>query len=63
MQTYKEGGDGMKIYFTDGSSVLIRKSGTEPKIRAYMETRGETEEQLNTNIKKLRSELEEMFVI
>ena len=25
------------VYFTDGSSVLIRKSGTEPLIRYYIE--------------------------
>jgi len=31
--------DGYKIVFTDGSWFLIRPSGTEPKVRFYIETR------------------------
>jgi len=37
MKEYKKGGDGFKFYMTDGSSVLIRKSGTEDKIKTYIE--------------------------
>lgn len=37
MKTYKKGGDGYKFYMMDGSSVLIRKSGTEDKIKEYIE--------------------------
>ena len=37
MKEYKKGGDGYKLYMTDGSSILIRKSGTEDKIKEYVE--------------------------
>ncbi len=30
--------DGLKLYLDDGSNVLIRKSGTEPLLRIYIET-------------------------
>ena len=35
--------DGTKIVFDDGSWLLIRPSGTEPKVRFYVETRAEAE--------------------
>ena len=34
---YKKGGDGMKFYLEDGSAVIIRKSGTEPVMRIYVD--------------------------
>lgn len=34
--------DGIKIYFTDDSSVLIRFSGTEPKVKFYVESNSES---------------------
>lgn len=37
LREYKQGGDGMKIYFDNGSSLLIRKSGTEPVLRLYID--------------------------
>ena len=37
--------DGFKIVFTDGSWFLIRPSGTEPKVRFYIETRDESEKE------------------
>lgn len=37
MESYKKGGDGYKLYMTNGSTVLIRKSGTEDKVKAYIE--------------------------
>ena len=33
--------DGLKLYLEDGSSVLIRKSGTEPLLRIYFESDSE----------------------
>ena len=43
MEHYKKGGDGVMLYFKDGSSLLVRKSGTEPLIRYYIEAVGKTE--------------------
>jgi phosphomannomutase len=37
MQKMKSGGDGVKLIFTDGSSLLVRPSGTEPKLRGTIE--------------------------
>jgi phosphomannomutase len=36
--------DGIKLYLTNGSWVLVRASGTEPIIRLYLEAIGETPE-------------------
>ncbi len=35
--------DGRKMIFTDDSWLLIRPSGTEPKMRFYVETRTEAD--------------------
>lgn len=35
--------DGIKLWFSDGRSILIRPSGTEPKYRLYAEARSEEE--------------------
>lgn len=37
LRKYKPNGDGLKIYLENGSSVLIRKSGTEPVLRLYID--------------------------
>ncbi len=53
MCAYKEGGDGLKIYLKDGSYALIRKSGTEPKIRIYVDTvNQEVYDTLSANLPK-----------
>ncbi len=46
--------DGLKLYLEDSSWVLIRKSGTEPLLRIYIETDKEEKMQsLQDNIKQL----------
>ncbi len=35
--------DGTKLVFDDGSWLMIRPSGTEPKVRFYIESRTESE--------------------
>ena len=49
MEEYKEGGDGIKLILTDGSTVLLRKSGTEPLIKCYIEASGKTPEEAEEN--------------
>ncbi len=63
MEEYRKGGDGVKLYFTDGSSVLVRKSGTEPKVKAYIETYNKDAEVADNNVVELRSELDKIFDI
>ena len=36
IESLKPGGDGHKIYLENGSSILVRKSGTEPIMRSYI---------------------------
>jgi phosphomannomutase len=51
IKDYKGDGDGSKIFLKDGSSALIRKSGTEPKVRIYVDTRNpEVYDKLTKNL-------------
>ena len=46
--------DGLKLYLNDESSILIRKSGTEPLLRIYFETdTKEKAEELKTIVKQM----------
>jgi len=38
--------DGVKIIFNDGSWIMIRPSGTEPKVRIYIETKNKEEKEV-----------------
>ncbi|MBD3757849.1 MAG: phospho-sugar mutase [Microbacterium sp.] len=35
-------GDVLRLWLADGSRVIVRPSGTEPKLKAYLDARGET---------------------
>ncbi len=63
MENYKKGGDGVKLYMTDGSSVLVRKSGTEPKVKAYIITYHKNADIADKNVTKLKEELDKIFDI
>ncbi|MBQ8634900.1 hypothetical protein IJ425_01950 [bacterium] len=62
MQEYKQSGDGVKLFFVDGSSVLIRKSGTEPLIRYYIEAIDEDSDVADNKVEKIEQTLNEVFV-
>ena len=47
--------DGIKLYLTSGSWVLVRASGTEPIVRLYLEAVGETPEACETAFENLSS--------
>ncbi len=53
MINYSGKSDGVKLFFTNGSSVLVRKSGTEPKVRGYVEAYGESNIEAFENMQKL----------
>lgn len=55
MRKYKKDGDGIKIFFKDGSNILVRKSGTEPKLRFYLEAKGFDEKTAQSKIELLES--------
>lgn len=61
MEKFKPNGDGVKLYFTDGSSVLIRKSGTEPLIRYYLEAIDETSDLAKAKIDDMYDTVENVF--
>lgn len=48
IKKFKDGGDGHKIFLKNGSSVLIRKSGTEPLLRCFIDA---TSNEIYDNLK------------
>lgn len=61
MENYRKGGDGYKFILTDGSSVLIRKSGTEPLVKCYIEATGKDANAAKVNSDALRQQMDEFF--
>lgn len=54
MESFREGGDGYNFILDDGSSILFRKSGTEPLVKSYIEAQGETQEEANRKLQDLQ---------
>ena len=51
IRKFKKGGDGYKIFLKNGSSILVRKSGTEPILRYFIDaTSSEIYENLKNSI-------------
>ena len=51
IKNFKKSGDGHKIFLNNGSSVLVRKSGTEPILRYFIDaTSSEIYENLRNSI-------------
>ena len=61
MENYRKGGDGYKFILTDGSSVLMRKSGTEPLVKCYIEATGKDANAAKANSDALRQQMDEFF--
>ncbi|MGC5169215.1 phospho-sugar mutase [Microbacterium sp. DT81.1] len=48
-------GDVLRLWLADGSRVIVRPSGTEPKLKVYLDARGETREEANGRIAALEA--------
>lgn len=46
-------GDVLRLWLADGSRVIVRPSGTEPKLKLYLDVRGESREDAATRIAAL----------
>lgn len=53
--------DVLELRLVDGSRILVRPSGTEPKIKAYIFSKGETAEVANTLLKGLSYAMNEIL--
>jgi phosphomannomutase len=63
MEHYKPGGDGIKLFLNDGSSVLIRKSGTEPLVKFYIESVGRSPVEAQKNKTILHELMNKIFKV
>lgn len=53
--------DVLEYVLDDGSSIVIRPSGTEPKLKIYLSAKGESREDSQEIIRRLKAELREMI--
>lgn len=58
IRKYKEQGDGIKLYFTDGSFLLARKSGTESFVKIVVETTGSDKAEAAEKFQKVKSAMD-----
>lgn len=63
MEAQRKGGDGYKFILTDGSSVLLRKSGTEPLVKCYVEATGEDAEAAKKNSDTLAALMSDFMTV
>ena len=63
MEAQRKGGDGYKFILTDGSSVLLRKSGTEPLVRCYVEATGNDADAAKENSTALASFMDSFMTV
>ncbi|MBR6298168.1 MAG: hypothetical protein IKR34_02870, partial [Candidatus Gastranaerophilales bacterium] len=61
IKRYRPIGDGIKFVMTDDSTVLVRKSGTEPLLRFYIEALGKDEQSAKQGAQALKNYIEENF--
>ena len=54
--------DIIRLMLDDGSRVIVRPSGTEPKVKIYIDTFGETRADAERTLSEIESELREMVI-
>ncbi|MEY2899951.1 MAG: hypothetical protein RL247_117, partial [Actinomycetota bacterium] len=52
--------DILRFYLADGSRVIVRPSGTEPKVKVYLDTTGNTGDEASAKLQRLESALNEL---
>ncbi|GGH37393.1 phospho-sugar mutase [Microbacterium album] len=55
------GGDVLRYALADGSRVIVRPSGTEPKLKVYLDVRGESAEDAATRLEALEAAVRELL--
>ncbi|SIR72297.1 phospho-sugar mutase [Microbacterium sp. RURRCA19A] len=54
-------GDVLRIWLDDGSRLIVRPSGTEPKLKLYLDVRGSSAKKANRRLAALRAGAEELL--
>ncbi len=54
-------GDVLRIWLEDGSRLIVRPSGTEPKLKLYLDVRGSSAKKARRRLEALRSGAEELL--
>ena len=55
-------GDVLRIWLADGSRLIVRPSGTEPKLKLYLDVRGASADEAGGRLAALRAGVEELLV-
>jgi len=63
MEAQRKGGDGYKFILTDGSTVLLRKSGTEPLVKCYIEAAGDNPKSAEENSSALARLMDKFMTV
>jgi phosphomannomutase len=53
--------DGLRFTLTDGRTALLRPSGTEPKLKCYLEAKGESTADANQRLSRLEAAFRELL--
>ncbi|HVI42971.1 MAG TPA: hypothetical protein VM577_20380, partial [Anaerovoracaceae bacterium] len=53
--------DVLEYVLEDGSSIVVRPSGTEPKLKMYLSAKGESRQESEEIIGRLKAELKEII--
>ncbi|MDQ1137625.1 phosphomannomutase [Microbacterium sp. SORGH_AS 1204] len=54
-------GDVLRLWLDDGSRLIVRPSGTEPKLKLYLDVRGASAEKAHRRLEALRAGAEELL--